>query len=274
MSAADVAGARELVASVPLWYHTIDLPDGGATPGWFDLRPILHRLPIPDVRGKRCLDVGTYDGFLAFELERRGASEVVATDISDHTDWDWPARARAQGGVRLAEFAGPEKGRGFRVAHKLLGSSVDRQEISVYDLSPERLGAFDVVVCGSLMLHLRDPIRALEAIRSVCSGLLVSAEEIRVGLTARHPRLPVVEMSGSTELCQWWLPNVAGHRRMVEVAGLRIEHATRPYAIPFGVAHPPRRTRSLAGVRRLALGRAIAGGEGVPHAAILARPDV
>ena len=38
-------------------------------------------MPWPDVRGKRCLDVGTYDGFLAFELERRGAASVVATDI-------------------------------------------------------------------------------------------------------------------------------------------------------------------------------------------------
>ncbi len=274
MTAADPVTACEAVASVPLWYHTIDLPDGGTTPGWFDLRPIVERMPLPDVRGKRCLDVGTYDGFLAFELERRGAREVVATDIPDHTQWDWPARVRSEGGERLAELAGPEKGRGFRVAHGLLGSSVQREEISVYDLSPERLGSFDVVVCGSLMLHLRDPIRALEAIRSVCGGEFVSAEEIRIGLTVRHRKTPLVEMSGSADLCQWWLPNVAAHRRMVEVAGFRIEKATDAYAIPFGVGHERRSSRSLAELRRRILMRGVAGGDGVPHAAVLARPDL
>ena len=59
--------------AVPLWYHTLELPGGIVTPGWFDLRGVVDRLPWPDVRGKRCLDVGTYDGFYAFELERRGA---------------------------------------------------------------------------------------------------------------------------------------------------------------------------------------------------------
>ena len=72
-----------MIASHPIWYHTIELAPGVETPGWFDLRPIVDQLPWPDVRGKRCLDVGTYDGFLAFEMERRGASVVVATDIAE-----------------------------------------------------------------------------------------------------------------------------------------------------------------------------------------------
>jgi tRNA (mo5U34)-methyltransferase len=225
---------RRTVEAVALWYHTIDLPGGVSTPGWFDLRPIVNRMPWPDVRGRRCLDVGTYDGFLAFELERRGASEVVAVDIADHSSWDWPARARALGPDRLAELAGPEKGEGFRVAKAALGSSVERVEVSAYDLDPAGLGTFDVVVCGSLMLHLRDPVR----------------------------------------LCQWWLPSPPAHRRMLEAAGFRIERHTRPYAIPFGVAHPPRTDRSLGEWRRRAAMRLAAGGDGVPHAAVLATPDL
>ena len=69
----DLAALREEVAAYPLWYHTMELGPGIVTRGWFDLRPIVERMPWPDVRGKRCLDIGTYDGFLAFELERRGA---------------------------------------------------------------------------------------------------------------------------------------------------------------------------------------------------------
>ena len=56
------------VASHPLWYHTLELGPDIVTAGWFDLRPRVDRMPWPDVRGKRCLDVGTWDGFLAFEL--------------------------------------------------------------------------------------------------------------------------------------------------------------------------------------------------------------
>jgi tRNA (mo5U34)-methyltransferase len=263
--------ARELAASNPLWYHSLELGPGLVTPGWFDLRPIVERMPWPEVRGKRCLDVGTYDGFLAFELERRGAAEVVCTDISDHTQWDWPADMRAGGPERLAQFAGA-KGRGFEIARELLGSSVERVQISVYDLSPERLGEFDVVVCGSLMLHLRDPINALEAIRSVCAGEFLSAEEIRLGLTVRHPRRPLAQLDGAAQLCQWWLPNVAGHRRMVYAAGFEIERSVRPYCIPFGVAHPPRsggRAMATRACRTL-----LTGGDGVPHSALLARPRI
>jgi len=82
--AAARTGAAAAVAANPMWYHSIEVAPGLVTPGLFDLRPIVERLPWPDVRGKRCLDVGTYDGFLAFELERRSAAEVLATDIADH----------------------------------------------------------------------------------------------------------------------------------------------------------------------------------------------
>jgi tRNA (mo5U34)-methyltransferase len=262
--------ARAAVAANPLWYHTIDLAPGVTTPGWFDLRPILGRLPWPDVRGKRCLDVGTYDGHLAFELERRGASEVVATDIADHAQWDWPPRIRARGVAALPQIAG-EKGAGFRIAAGILGSQARREEISVYDLSPERLGSFDVVVCGSLMLHLRDPLRALEAIRSVCTGAFLSAEELRPQLELGPRRRPVAQLDGVSDLCQWWVPNRAGHRRMVEAAGFEVERAADPYCVPLGPAHPkpPRTLRTLVNAARTWL---ISRQTGVLNAAVLARP--
>src|SRR3954447_9523899 len=161
-TAADATSSEDAataVAESPFWYHTIEVAPGVVTPGWFDLRPVVDRLPWPDVAGKRCLDVGTYDGFLAFELERRGASEVVATDIGGHEQWDWPEELRARGPTYLAELAGP-KGAGFEIAHEALGSRVEKVTASVYDLAPERVGTFDVVVCGSLLLHLRDPVGA------------------------------------------------------------------------------------------------------------------
>ena len=263
---------REAIAS-HLWYHTIELSPEIVTPGWFDLRPIVNELPWPDVRGKRCLDVGTYDGFLAFELERRGAAEIVAIDIDDHNQWDWPPDVRATGGDNLAKLAGPEKGRGFRIASRALGSKVDRRPLNVYDITPGLIGTFDVVVCGSLLLHLRDPLRALEAIRAVCEGWFMSSEQIDLWMSVVHRRTPVHVLNGSGPLCQWFVPNAAGHRRTLFAAGFEIVRAARPYVVPRGVGHPsPARTPRHVG--NSLLQRAMCGRTGVPHAAVLTRPRV
>src|SRR6201995_5259916 len=64
------------------WYHTMRLPQGIVTPGNFNTLEELERVPLPSsLDGRRCLDVGTADGFWAFEMERRGAAEVVAIDL-------------------------------------------------------------------------------------------------------------------------------------------------------------------------------------------------
>ena len=263
----DAIGSEAAVASNPRWYHTMEVGDGVVTPGWFDLRPIVDKMPWPDVAGKRCLDVGPYDGFVAFELERRGAREVIATDIADPSGWDWPLRNRATGPRGLAETAGADPGAGFKLAKRLLNSEVERIELNVYDLSPERLGSFDVVACGSLLLHLRDPVRALEAIRSVCDGQFLSAEQIDLALTVLRRRTPAARFRKG-EACQWWVTNTLGHRALVASGGFRVTRSTRPYSIPFGPGHPDRGRREGSIGRRL-----LTGGGGVPHAALLAEPE-
>jgi tRNA (mo5U34)-methyltransferase len=258
------------ISSHPLWYHTLELGDGVVTPGWFDLRPIVDRMPWPDVRGKRCLDVGTWDGFLAFELERRGASEVVATDITDPTAWDWPLRARKLGPQVVSSMAGEKNGMGFELARRALNSSVERIEVNVYDLDPDVHGVFDVVVCGDLMLHLRDPVRALEAIRGVCGGHFLSAEQVRPELSVLHPRKPVAHFLRG-ENCQWWIYNRVGHRDLVATGGFSVERAAKPYTIPLGVGHPSR--SKVPDLRTRVRARLLAGGRGLPHSAVLARPE-
>jgi tRNA (mo5U34)-methyltransferase len=244
---------------------------GVITPGWFDLRPIVDRLPWPEVRGKRCLDVGTSDGFLAFELERRGAAEVVATDIHDHEQWDWEVRIR-EAGLRYADaVVGPDVARAFQVAHELLESKVRLEQINVYDLNPDRLGEFDVVVCGSLLLHLRDPLRALDAIRTVCRGEFLCTNQVDLVRSLLRRRSPLVRLDGTSGITQWWLPNRAGNRQMLLAAGFDIERESGLYSIPFGRAHSPRGRRPRALLTRL-LRRAFTGNDGVPHHAILARP--
>lgn len=265
--------ARAAVSSNPLWYHTMELAPGVVTPGWFDLRPVIADLPWPDVQGKRCLDVGTYDGMLAFELERRGADYVMATDIGEHELWDWPPRTRARGPEVLREMAGPQKGLGFEIARELLGSSVEKKVISIYELSPETVGEFDIVVCGSLLLHLRDPLRALEAIRSVCRERFLSIESVQLWTSVLFRRRPLLLFDGLSDYLHWFLPNAAAHRRMLEALGFDIEQDGRVFSEPYGESHEPvGRTPKSALV---SLGRRlITGNDGVPHHALLARPVI
>ena len=262
---------RDRVDAHPLWYHTLELGSGVTTPGWFDLREVVKQMPWPDLAGKRCLDIGTWDGALAFEMERRGAAEVVATDIKDHADWDHLPRFREEALAFYDENAGV-KGEGFKIAVEALGSKVTREWINIYDLSPERVGMFDVVMLGSLLLHLRDPFGALEAVRTVLNpgGMFLSAEQIDTKMSLLARKRPVLSLGGFDG--RWMAPNAAGHRKMLEIAGFDIVKDTKPYAIPFGPGHPPRRS----GLRRTALllaNRAVVSGtpDGVLHHAVLAR---
>jgi tRNA (mo5U34)-methyltransferase len=275
----EVTSAREDLArdvSERMWYHTLELAPGLETPGWFDLRPALRTIPFPaSLAGKRCLDVGTFDGFWAFEMERRGASEVIAIDLLEPQSWDWPSASDPQIIDQIArrKGTGEELGVGFEIARRALDSKVERLEMSAYDLDPDRVGRFDFVYLGSLLLHLRDPVRALEAVRSVCAGTFLLCDAIDTTLTLLHPRAPLASLDG-TGRPWWWKPNAAGLQRMVEAAGFAVlERPTRVRMAP-GAGHARPRVRELLQSlpSRSARAASMHALRGDPHVAILAQP--
>jgi len=251
------------------WYHTLELAPGVLTPGWFDTRKVPARLPIPaSLAGRRCLDVGTFDGFWAFEMERRGAAEVIALDVLDPHGWDWPAGSDAAMVDALA--ARKRGGAGFALAQRALGSRVERIERSVYELDPERDGSFDFVYLGSLLLHLRDPVLALERVRAVCEGELLIVDVVDPWLSLLHPWRPLATLDANGRPW-WWQANLAGLRRMVRAAGFRT--VSRPGLVRMpsgrGQQRAPLSPRLLR--RRDARREALAVRLGDPHAVLLAR---
>jgi tRNA (mo5U34)-methyltransferase len=212
-----------------LWYHTIDVAPGAATKGWFDLRHALDLMPFPDVRGKRCLDVGTWDGFYAYEMERRGAAEVVALDVVDRAEIDYPPEVRADPTFDPSLAEVQPRPAGFQLLHRILDSKVQWRGGNIYDLDPAELGTFDVVIVGSLLVHLRDPVRALDAVRRVTSGVFLSVDYLHppVNLLALRGR-PIFELRGETSDFQWWLASDAGLRQLLKVGGFTIDEAS-PY---------------------------------------------
>jgi tRNA (mo5U34)-methyltransferase len=105
------------------WWHSFELPDGRVIEGVADIAALKHRLsqfPIPEnLAGKRVLDIGAWDGWFSFEMERRGA-EVTSVDCWDNER--------------------------FRYIHQELGSHVDYRILDVYDLDPAVIGRFYIVL--------------------------------------------------------------------------------------------------------------------------------
>jgi tRNA (mo5U34)-methyltransferase len=166
-------------------------------------------LPPPGaLQGRRALDVGTFDGFWAFELERRGASEVIASDLDRFDETEWPPLNRA----RLAAQAGDTgPGERFAIARELLRSNVKRVVASVYELTPERIGGtVDYAVLGDLLIHLRDPVRGLEAMHGTLTpgtGRLLLLEEVSVPLTLLRPRAAWASFQARGSNYNWWQAN-------------------------------------------------------------------
>ena len=97
-------------------------------------------------KGLSVLDIGAWDGFFSFECERRGASRVVAADYFSWHGSGWGTKA------------------GFTLARDVLGSKVEDVDIDVMDLTPERVGTFDLVLFLGVLYHLRHPLLALERV--------------------------------------------------------------------------------------------------------------
>jgi tRNA (mo5U34)-methyltransferase len=207
---------QQTVDAVRHWHHIIHFPHGIVSPGAYDPRQLFDRLALPDLRGKRVLDVGTRDGFFAFACEKLGA-EVVAID---HTD---------------------PKNTGFLAAKKILGSSVEYVQANVYTLDPEQLGSFDVILFLGVLYHLRHPLLALDRLRALSRGhllveSLVCDQSIFTGL--QQPRALASVAPGLVDIpiaqflpfgrfhADWtnkWSPNVACLRALVEDAVFTVE---------------------------------------------------
>ena len=134
-------------AQTRLRYHTIELPDGRVLPGLQSTGHMRWRLSLfglpDDLRGKRVLDIGAWDGWFSFECERRGAT-VVAVDC-----------------VELDTFL---------EARSLLNSNVEYLTLDVNELSAARLGQFDIVLFFGVLYHLRHPLMGLEKVVELCRG--------------------------------------------------------------------------------------------------------
>lgn len=171
--------------------------------GVYDMSRYLPNFHLPQrLDGVKVLDVGTASGFFAIECERRGA-EVTAIDVEED---------------RLLPRLIPTFGLG-----------IDFQLKDLYRLD-ESFGTFDLVVCGTLLLHLPDPVGALRAIRKVTGERLVVSTSTTPDSASQSA--PVCQFYGerATDGDYWsyWGISAAALERMALAAGFsrvgEVEH--------------------------------------------------
>jgi len=226
------------VNSVKYWRHRIDFGNGVVSPGRTDSR-IFEALNLCDLRGKAVLDIGASDGLFSFECERRGASRVLAIDV-----WE------SQNEETLRSSWG-ESIEAFLTAKEILGSGVEYKKLSVYEVSPETVGVFDIVLFLGVLYHLQDPFLALRKIATVTKELLVVESHAIRTLT----KAPMMRFYPGRELDDnprnWWGPNLECIRHMLLASGFRKVESVyiSPLticAIPFRIGFPKRRTEIRA----------------------------
>lgn len=192
------------VEALAPWFHCIDLGQGIETKtesatgepadhprGTWE---VIKRCLPADLADKSLLDVGCNAGFYSIEAKRRGAARVVGVDAQRHL-------------INQAMFV-----------RSVLGLEIEYQRMSVYDLSLDKVGEFDVTLALGLIYHCKHLVLALERLFDVTRDLLIIETAIVPrkheynsfddGYGTVHPLAYVENQAGTKEaVYNWFLPS-------------------------------------------------------------------
>jgi tRNA (mo5U34)-methyltransferase len=148
VSAAPAGFEKQRLFEGTYWHQKWQVFEDVFTPGVNCIEHMCESMGLPnDLTGKRVLDIGAWNGCLSLECERRGALEVVALGPENPNDTAFYRLRDAIGSTRTRYLRG-----------------------TVYDLDPQKLGTFDVVLFCGVLYHLRYPLLGIDNIRRVCTG--------------------------------------------------------------------------------------------------------
>jgi tRNA (mo5U34)-methyltransferase len=197
--------AAALVARTDIvWHQRFELAEGVVTPGSNDVEFLISTAGMPDrLDGQTVLDIGTTNGGVAFELERRGAGRVVAVDILD------------------ADYFG------FNAIKQQLGSRAEHLQASIYEL-PEILDErFDIVLFLGVLYHLRHPLLALDNVWRLTRQIAYIESAISDAELPQLGETPVARFYRTDELgndpTNWFAPNLAALADWCRSCGLEPE---------------------------------------------------
>ena len=208
--------AAELLARARAyyWFHSIDLGNAVVTPGSKSLdllRAEAEAIFRPlDLRGKSVLDIGAWNGNFSFEAKRRLAARVLATD---HHCWTQEVKGRAT----------------FDLAKAALNLEIEELDIDVPELTPDRVGQFDVVLFLGVFYHLVDPIQALQNLAALTKEVAVVDSQLARAVLERPAMVFYPGAELNNDPTNWWGPNRQCMEALLKLVGFgRIVYQPHP----------------------------------------------
>lgn len=183
-----------------------DLVVGGA---WrTDTRWITLGPEVPDLIGKRVLDVGSNAGYDPFRFSLLGPQELVACE----------------------PFAFINQ---MRFLEEIYQAGIEIRELGWQGLDPERMGRFDLVHCHGVLYHETNPVGLLRRLYEMTAddglflfGSMMHADPSKADLSRM---VPLAYFGDET---WWWTPGPTAMWRMLESVGFEVEKT-------FGVSNGP-----------------------------------
>jgi SAM-dependent methyltransferase len=207
------------------FYHVMDLPGLGTVGGQWDLRSdfdsYIGNFPL---QNRTVLDIGCASGFLSFEAERRGAS-VTSFDLDSASRQTLlPIKGslyfeNLEESIRRRDQGFEKWKNAYWLAHRCYGSRARVYYGDIYHL-PEELGTFDVVLVGSVLQHLCDPISALASISRRSADTMIITEPVV------NTNDPVAYFHGKANdpvhNYTWWSYSLGIYREVLGMLGFTI----------------------------------------------------
>lgn len=210
------------------FYHRMTIPGHGEVGNQWDLQEAIGPyLGDFDFKDLRVLDVGAAAGYLTFEIERRGAKEVVSFDMADGSQWDVvPQSAIRKDPAAYREANQRDHQRlknAYWFAHARLESKAKVLYGNIYDI-PDAAGPFDVAVMGMIVGHLRDPLHAMANVAKLCRSHLIIANQY---LVSDAPRAFLIPSKENKEWNCWWALSSNVLEQMLGILGFEVERIVR-----------------------------------------------
>jgi hypothetical protein len=166
------------------FYHWMDLPDIPSASGvrtvkgsWDLRRRFRDYTGHVDFCGKSVLDVGVATGWISFEAEKHGATEVVGVDLPEGDRPQYVPYFIENSSTTISNILSyaDRLRKSYWLCHSRYGSTAKIVYCNIYNIGHHIRNA-DIVIVGQILVHLRDPLHALWQCAQAASDTLIIVE--------------------------------------------------------------------------------------------------